>query len=117
MIATELDRRAKLEDLVRKYSLRIRLELRDVLVVPIPVRAVLARLMRKKEERQVVLHWNTLLRALDTPLCEACFDRARPLYLCEKVHLLCGACWSNCPRCARVFCKVCQPRCRCAAST
>lgn len=113
--ATLLDRAAKLEDLVRKYSLRMQLELTDVLVTSLPVRTISVRLIRKKEERRVALHWNTMLRALDTPLCEACSSRARPLYLCEKVHLLCGACWSACPACGRVFCRKCQAKCKCGA--
>jgi hypothetical protein len=114
--ATQLDRAAKLEDLVRKYSLRVQLELTDVLVVSLPVRTISVRLIRKKEERQVTLAWNAVLRALDTPLCEACSGRARPLYLCEKVHLLCGACLSPCASCARVFCRACQPKCKCGAA-
>ena len=114
--ATKLDRAAKLEDLVRKYSLRVQLELTDVLVVSLPVRTISVRLIRKKEERQVSLAWNAALRALDTPLCEACSGRARPLYLCEKVHLLCAACYSPCSACARVLCRACQPKCKCGAA-
>lgn len=113
--ATRLDRAAKLEDLVRKYSLRVQLELTDVLVVSLPVRTISVRLIRKKEERPLTLAWNAILRALDTPLCEACSGRARPLYLCEKIHLLCAACYSPCPACARVFCRACQPKCKCGA--
>jgi len=113
--ATRLDRAAKMEDLVRKYSLRVQLELTDVLAVRLPARAISARLVRKKEERLVTLHWNAVLRALDMPLCEYCSGRARPLFLCEKVHLLCGACWSACPACGRVFCRVCQRACKCGA--
>lgn len=113
--ATLLDRAAKLEDLVRKYSLRVQLELTDVLATSLPVRTISVRLIRKKEERRVALHWNVVVRALDTLLCEACSTRARPLHLCEKVHLLCGACWSACPACGRVFCRKCQARCKCGA--
>ncbi len=115
MEATRLDRSAKLEDLVRKYSLRVQLELTDVLIIPLPVRTISVRLFRKKEERPWVLHWNAVLRALDVPLCEHCSSRARPLHLCDKVHLLCGSCWSACGSCGRVFCRVCQARCKCGA--
>jgi hypothetical protein len=114
--AIQLDRAAKLEDLTRKYSLRVQLELAGVLVVPLAVRAMVVRLIRKKEERAMTLHWNAALRTLDTPLCEACAGRARPLYLCEKVHVLCGVCWGPCAACGRVFCRVCQARCKCGAT-
>jgi len=111
--ATQLDRAAKLEDLVSKYSLRVQLDLTDVLAVSLPVRTISVRLIRKKEERRVALAWNAVLRALDTPLCEACSGRARPLHLCEKVHLLCASCWRPCPACARAFCRKCQTKCKC----
>ena len=113
--ATELDRAAKLEDLRRKYSLRVATELTDVLVVTLPVRAITARLMRKKEERRRTLHWNTVLRRLEPPWCENCATGAHPLYLCEGLHCLCRSCWSPCPACGKFFCPVCRPRCRCGA--
>lgn len=114
--ATKLDRVTKLEDLVRKFSLRVKLELTDVLVVPLPVRTISVRLIRKKEERLVALAWNAVLRALDALLCEHCSRRAHPLFLCESVHMQCGACLSPCPSCGRVFCKVCQAKCKCGAA-
>src|SRR5260221_410266 len=42
--ATELDRAAKLEDVAKKYSLKIRVEPGDVLAVSLPVREISARL-------------------------------------------------------------------------
>ena len=118
--ATQLDRAAKLEDLIRKYSLRVQVELTDVLVVWLPVRAIAVKLLRKKEERPVTLAWNAVLRRLDTPVCESCSGRARPLHLCDKTggktHMLCAACWGPCPACARVFCRACQAKCKCGAA-
>src|SRR6266566_3690372 len=46
--ATELDRLAKLEDLRRKYSLRVRLSFADVIALHMPVREISVRLIRKK---------------------------------------------------------------------
>lgn len=111
--ATELDRTAKLEDLIRKHSLRIQVSLMDVLTVTLPVRTISVRLIRKKEERLTDLHWNATLRQLDLPWCEKCGALARPLFLCEAMHCLCKACFGACPKCGRAFCRVCQPRCKC----
>ncbi len=111
--ATELDRADKLEDLRRKYSLRLKMELTDVLAFALPVRQISVRLVRKKEERARLLHWNSVLRRLEPPLCERCWSGAYPLYLCEKIHCLCQECWAPCRGCARFFCPVCQPRCKC----
>jgi len=113
--ATVADRAAKLEDLRRKYSLRIQADLAAVLVVRAPVSQISLRMIRKREERQRVLHWSPVLRALESPVCEHCLARAHPLYLCERMHILCRACWAQCPGCARFFCRACQPHCKCAA--
>ena len=114
--ATELDRAAKLEDLRRKYSLRVWVEPTDVLFVNLPVREIRVRLMRKKEERLRGLHWNPVLHRLEPVLCEHCSRGAHPLYLCEKMHCLCKACWAACPQCGKFFCRACQPRCKCGAA-
>ncbi len=111
--ATELDRLAKLEDLRRKYSLKIETGLAMLLRVRVPVRRIAVRLIRKKEERAFLLDWNSVLRSLDAPICERCSVRAHPLYLCEQIHCLCRDCWAQCPACMRFFCRVCQPRCKC----
>ena len=111
--ATRLDRRAKLDDLVRKYTLRVEVQLTDVLVLRLPVREIAVRLIRKKEERVRTLHWNTVLRRLEQPLCEKCSRRAHPLFLCEKVHCLCRECWAACPNCGRNYCHACQTDCKC----
>lgn len=115
-LATEADRATKIEDLVRKYSLRVRIGLAGCLLLALPVREISVLLIRKKEERRRVVHWNPLLRLLEPLLCEACSGRAHPLYLCERVHCLCKECWAPCPGCGKSFCRACQTRCRCGGS-
>jgi hypothetical protein len=85
--ATQADRVAKLEDLRRKYSLRIQADLALVLAVRAPVRQMSIRLIRKREERLHILHWNSVLRTLESPLCEHCSARAHPLYLSRAAAL------------------------------
>jgi hypothetical protein len=114
--ATQLDRAAKLEDLVRKYSLKIRIQPGDVLAVPLPVREISVRLIRKKAERTVKLHWNPKLGALESPCCEGCSGTAHPLFLCDdRVHFLCKACAAGCAACGKYFCRACRPRCKCGS--
>jgi hypothetical protein len=113
--ATRLDREAKLEDLARKYALKIRVEPSDVLIVWLPVREISARLLRKKSERLAKLHWNPALKSLESPWCEACHGRAHPLSLCDdRLHFLCKRCLAPCPACGKTFCRACRPRCTCA---
>ncbi len=111
--ATKIDRAAKLEDLRRKYALRIRIDLALLLAVRMPVRRISFRLIRKKEERAHALDWNPVLGVLEVPICEHCSGSAHPLYLCERVHLLCQNCWTQCSSCSRFFCRICQPHCKC----
>ena len=112
--ATELDRAAKLEDLARKYRLKIRVEAGDVLCVSLPVVEIAARVIRKKAERTARFHWNPVLRVLESPGCESCDAAAAPLFLCdEKVHFLCRGCQAACGECGRHRCRVCQVKCKC----
>ena len=112
--ATELDRAAKLDDLTRKYALKIRVEPGDVLAVSLPVREIAVRTIRKKSERMAKLHWNAALGKLESPWCESCFAPAHPLFLCDdRVHFLCKSCLAPCASCQRPFCRKCQPRCKC----
>src|SRR4051794_40687630 len=115
-VATRLDRDAKLADLLRKYSLSVNVRLADVLAVRLPVREIAVRLIRRKEERARTLHWNTVLKRLEPPMCEKCGRAAHPLFLCDKVHCLCPICWLACPECGRNFCRICQSRCRCGGA-
>jgi hypothetical protein len=115
--ATALDRAAKLEDLARKYSLKIRVEASDVLVVTLPVWEITARVIRKKGERIARFHWNPALGSLESPWCEHCFEPAHPIFLCDdRLHFLCKNCFTACASCGRQFCKACQPRCKCGAA-
>jgi hypothetical protein len=114
--ATELDRSAKLDDLARRYSLRVRIEPGDVLAISLPVREIAVRVIRRKSERAAKFHWNPLSGGLESPWCEACFDRAYPLFLCDdRLHLLCKACVGACPGCGKPFCRACQAKCKCGA--
>ncbi|HYW48906.1 MAG TPA: hypothetical protein VE959_38945 [Bryobacteraceae bacterium] len=115
--ATELDRAAKLEDLARKYTLKIRVEPGDVLVAQLPMLEISARVIRKKGERMAKFHWNPALHALESPWCEGCFGRAHPLFLCDdRLHFLCKSCVAPCASCGKQFCRACQPKCRCGAA-
>jgi hypothetical protein len=114
--ATELDRTAKLDDLARRYSLKIRIEPGDVLALTLPVREIQARVIRKKTERVARFHWNPVLGALESPWCEGCYARAHPVFLCDdRAHLLCKACLAPCESCGKIYCRACQAKCRCGA--
>jgi hypothetical protein len=115
--ATQLDRTAKLADLARRYSVKIRIEPGDVLAVSLPVREIAARVIRKKAERAAKFHWNPAAGGLESPWCESCSGRAHPVFLCDdRVHFLCKACLAPCANCGRQFCRACQRKCKCGAA-
>jgi hypothetical protein len=115
--ATQLDRTAKLADLARRYSVKIRIEPGDVLAVSLPVREISARVIRKKAERAAKFHWNPAAGGLESPWCESCSGRAHPVFLCDdRVHFLCKACLAPCASCGRQFCRACQRKCKCGAA-
>ncbi len=115
--ATQLDRTAKLADLARRYSVKIRIEPGDVLAVSLPVREISARIIRKKSERVSKFHWNPAAGGLESPWCESCSVPAHPLFLCDDhVHFLCKACLAPCANCGKQFCRACQRKCKCGAA-
>ena len=115
--ATQLDRTAKLGDLARRYSLKIRIEPGDVLAVTLPVREISARIIRKKAERAAKFHWNPAAGGLESPWCESCSGPAHPVFLCDdRVHFLCKACLAPCANCGKQFCRACQRKCKCGAA-
>ncbi len=115
--ATQLDRAAKLADLARRYSVKVRIEPGDVLAVLLPVREISTRVIRKKAERAAKFHWNPAPGGLESPWCESCSLRAHPLLLCDdRVHFLCTACHAPCTTCGRQFCRACQRKCKCGAA-
>ncbi len=111
--AIELDRAAKLDDLLRKYALRASLSVAGLLVLWLPVHEMKVRLIRKKSEREQIFHWNHVLHTLESLLCEKCGQAAAPLHLCDRMHCLCKDCLAACPRCAHVRCLICRPQCSC----
>jgi hypothetical protein len=56
-----LGRRALHQNGTLVTTLSEQLRLGDVLAAPLPVRAISVRLIRKKQERQRVFHWNPIL--------------------------------------------------------
>lgn len=116
--ATVLDRTAKLEDVARKYALKIHVEPGDVLGVTLPVREIAVRVIRKKVDRIARFHWNPFLNVLESPWCEGCGGRAHPLYLCDdQAHFGCAACQQPCGSCDRQFCRACRKTCKCGAKS
>ncbi|MBI5487024.1 MAG: hypothetical protein HY905_06800 [Deltaproteobacteria bacterium] len=86
--------------------------------VSVPAVSVRIRVLRRKQERELLLRFDGLRRAFDVPLCEACgaVPVSAPVLCDDRVHLLCAHCWWECPSCGAHTCLACRPRCgKCGA--
>jgi hypothetical protein len=105
------DYRAKVEDLERKYALRVTVRWVQTLELLLPVQRLTVQIRRRKAERVLAMDWNPLTRRLETPPCEASWSSERPHLVCdEALHLVAPAGLAPCPQCSRAYCRACHPR-------
>jgi hypothetical protein len=106
MAQLEREESSKLAALKEKYRLRLTLRPVALLLARLPVRRCDILVKRRKGDRQLSLVYNTLTKAFDPMVCEACgADTWTPGFCDEALHILCPACASafsaqkTCPRC------------------
>ena len=63
--------RAKLDDLARRYAMRVSVEWVRTLELVMPVHRLQVRIRRRKAGGSIGLDWNPLARRLESPVCEA----------------------------------------------
>ncbi len=109
--AVEGEKRWKIQDLVSKYALNIRIE--PVCIIDIETESLVfwLEIKRRLSSRTFPLSYNPLLKKVDSLPCEGCFHPRGTYYLCdEKLHILCATCFRKCPDCGREYCSVCHPK-------
>jgi DNA-binding transcriptional ArsR family regulator len=110
-IPRELEKR--LAEARARLTLRVSLRPLVALRVFVPAVFVRVRVLRRKQERELVLRCAGFQRECDHLLCEGCGVPATSPLLCDdRVHLLCQACWWSCPSCGAWTCLACEKRCR-----
>ena len=108
--AIEREHRAKLDDLRRNYALRITVEWVQALELYVPVQRLDVLIRRRKGERLIQLDWHPLVRAAESPLCEAGLGRDRVRLVCDdKLHLTEPDGQAPCTACGKAYCRVCFP--------
>ena len=116
--ATEAEGERKIQALVERYRLRLRLTPIAVERVIAPVMIVPLTIVRKDRSRTFILVWNPIIKDLEPPACEGCGEAAWGFSVClEAVHLICGKCLPltmgpekpPCPACAQERRKVHSP--------
>jgi hypothetical protein len=104
--------RARIDELVDRYRVRVQVRPLGALVCVLPVYRVTVRFLRRSATRTITLVWNPVDRALEPPSCEGCGVGTQTLVLCDdRVHVLCPGCHRECSTCGRPYCRACSSRC------
>lgn len=108
--AIQLEYKRKVIDQQERYNLKVQVDWINALRIIIPIISLKYEIWRKQKSRSLSLIWNPLIKDLELPSCESCFEDVGSFSLCdEHLHLLCPACFPECPTCQKHFCRVCNP--------
>lgn len=108
--AIDVELKRKIKEQQDRYSLRVNVELLNVIRVTMLAALVILRIRRRNREKRLELVWNPLLKDLELPACEGCFRPTDIFYLCdEELHHTCPRC-HECPSCHKAVCRVCYPQ-------
>jgi hypothetical protein len=89
----------KKEDLLQKYSVRVKVIPAAALIVRTPAVRLLCDVHIGREKRPVSLTYNPLTKALDPLACHGCGGSTFELSFCSRYHALCSRCSQACPAC------------------
>ncbi len=114
--AIETEKRWKIQDLISKYALNIRIEPVAAIAVATQSPVFWLEIKRRLSSRPFPLTYNPLLRRWDPLPCESCFYPRGGYSICDdQLHIVCSACFKKCPQCGKPFCSACHkhgcPRC------
>ena len=98
LIPDELER--KKEDLFKKYSIRVTLQLSGGIQIFTPAVKVLYEAAYGRKQKQLSLIYNPVTKAMDPLVCDGCGDSTFTILFCDHLHLLCPACRAKCPACS-----------------
>ena len=115
--AIEMERKWKIQDIISKYALNIKLEPVVIIRIMTETPVFWIHIKRRLLSREFPFTYNTILRQFDNLPCESCFYPQGRYYVCdEKLHILCAKCFKKCPECNRQYCAACHrdgcPRCK-----
>jgi hypothetical protein len=91
---------AKQNDLVNRYTIRVRIAPAAALLVSTPAVRVLARLAAGNRKKEISLTYNPVLKALDSLVCPSCGSGSFTIGFCDGMHPVCFDCLET-------GCKVC----------
>jgi hypothetical protein len=89
----------KKDDLLQKYSIRVKIIPCAALFIRTPAVRVLCDVHIGREKRPISLTYNPLTKTLDPLVCEGCAGSTTIVSFCPRHHVLCPQCSENCRAC------------------
>jgi hypothetical protein len=89
----------KQQDLLMKYSIRVRVIPCAALFIRTPAVRILCDVHIGRKKRPISLTYNPVTKALDPLVCDGCGRSATTVSFCAGQHALCSLCESKCPLC------------------
>jgi hypothetical protein len=89
----------KKEDLLQKYSIRIKITPCAGLLIRTPAVKILCEVHMGREKKPLSLIYDPMTKALDPLLCEGCHRSITSISFCPRHHALCSRCQEKCPVC------------------
>lgn len=93
------DLSGKKEDLLKKYSIRVRIVPAAALFIRTPAVKMLGEVFSGREKTPISLIYNPMTKALDPLICEGCSRSITSISFCARHHILCSRCHNQCPAC------------------
>jgi hypothetical protein len=90
----------KRDDLFKKYSIKITIELGGAMLIRTPAVKLYCKASVGRRKKPLTLFYNPIEKTLDPLVCDGCADSSVHLHFCDRLHLLCPRCVQHCPVCA-----------------
>ena len=97
LLPQELER--KKDDLLKKYSIKIRIVPCAALFVRTPAVKVLFDITGAGKHKTVSFMYNPVTKSIDPLVCQCCGTSMVNVNFCHNLHLLCSECRKRCPIC------------------
>ncbi len=95
LLPVELER--KKDDLLKKYSISIRIAPSAILFITTPAVKILYNMKVRGRAKTVSFIYNPITKAVDPLVCQGCGASTTDIYCCRDLYILCGECRKKCP--------------------
>jgi hypothetical protein len=89
----------KKDDLFKKYSIRIKIELSGAMLIRTPAVKLFCKATIGRRHKPFSLLYNPIDKSLDPLVCDGCGQAATAIHFCDRLHVLCSGCVKGCPAC------------------